>query len=78
MTLGSRAVHLQRLAFLAAWVSPGEAEENWLIEKLLCGKVGLDGRFSVYAEQSKIPVALAGMAGAYLSTKTNLVPLTMV
>ena len=33
----------------------------------------MDDQCSVYAEQIKISLALAGMAGANLSTKTNLV-----
>ena len=37
MTVGSRTVDLLHLAFLVAWVSPGEAEGN---RNILCGKVG--------------------------------------
>ena len=72
MTGGSRSVDLPHLAFLGAWVLPGETEVN---RNILCGKVGLDDRSqcSIFAEQIKIFLALAGMAGANLSTKTNLV-----
>ena len=37
--------------------------------------VGLDGRCSAQAEQRKKRVAVVHLPGAYLSTKTNLVPL---
>ena len=39
------------------------------------GVVGLDGRCSAQAEQSKKPVAVVHLPGAYLSTETNLVPI---
>ena len=45
---------------------------NWKIEAF-CRAIGLDVRCSVWAEQSKIPVALGLMQGAYLSTETNLI-----
>ena len=70
MTVGSRTVDLPGLAFLAGFVPPGEVEGN---RKFLCAEVGLDGRSSVYAERSKIPVAITRIAGVYLSTETNLV-----
>ena len=65
-----------KLAFLAAWFLPTEGTEK--SKKLPCGKGALDGRCSVYAEQSTIPVDMAGMAGAYLSTENKLVPIRCV
>ena len=35
----------------------------------------MDVRYSVWAEQSKIPVAVARMPGAYFSTETNFIPI---
>ena len=35
----------------------------------------MDGRCSVQAEQSKIPVTVRPMPGTYLSTETNLIPI---
>ena len=68
VTVGSHTVDLTHLAFLAAWVSPGGTEGN---RDILRGEVGLDDQCSVYAEQIKISLALAGMAGADLSTKST-------
>ena len=59
MTVGSRTVDLPHLAFLGAWVSPGETEVNQNIETFLCGEVGLDDQCSVCAEQIKISLVLA-------------------
>ena len=47
---------------------------NWTVE-VFCRAVGLDVRCSVWAEQSKIPVAVAPMPGAYLSTGRTFIPI---
>ena len=54
MTVGSRTVDLPHLAFLEAWVSPGETKVNRNTETFLCGEVGLDDRCSVFTEHIKI------------------------
>ena len=73
MTIGSRTIHLPR------WLSwqPGFRQERQNGEeknrKTALWDVGLDDCCFVYAGQSKISMVLAGMAGANLSTGTNLV-----